>query len=1261
MVMATLRDQQAAARDALSSQARINAYTPPLLLRRFIQAELSELQGGTDCDGHEMLLVKDQTYESKHTRFVSVFCHKCLFHFHIEGDLLHSRAAGANHHGHMLAPCEIKGQKDLRAERTKYNDTLAFARFVCLADDCLFNIKISRLWPRITNSEVDALRDESRVFENLKRARVEDPDRYADVPDNYGLFPAELLIRYLTDASKLSPEEKPLKIKKRNKKFRVSFGTDFDPLLRQLGFEEKQDEDNEQCWFISKPEAASTPTPVRTLRARMQDALEELKTLSVGQETLPAWNQLIGAFQGHYASVDTRQNPFAPTPSEHDATLLGCLPDFQPPLFSWAAILLSDICTQRRTELLDAGLRCIAQRDEQASLDITMYRSRFDPATPMSQQLQDAYRFFGLDPAGSHTTQQIVDKYYAVINADSSDATQFRAIQHLESIGNYLGEDLLANSTAHQTGAVSSLQAQLPTSGSSGARDRRMSISSAARLLNVETIYSAELVIEVAGNLDEKIDREKLIEAFEVFGDLKRDQNQPEEEAKFRQTANFVRATGTVGQAGQGQPKAGDPQTEPSPSEFMNYPPGLRNIGNTCYLNSLLQYFFNVKPVHDLVVDYYQDQLELDEQSVGSRRTGGNGTSVNLEEAIVARQFIEELRALFLQLEDTTDAAAQPSQKLANTALSSAKEILSEQPKVEPPPLPARPSPVQPNSVKEDVDMVNVTVEPVNDTLETASSCSSQTLINGGDDSREGSFIRVDHGSGTNSTVTMMEEEIAPKTGTGQTVPDGTQADDDVPHTPTLEEKIAQVSSRLEQSDRSGTAQQDVEEIIGNILEHLMRAIRSEGPMDGLPDLQVDKITNIFFTTIVNCTVRTSVQGSTGLSSLSANEDVVRKEIVPERWITAFPHPDKANKVQSTLYSALDRYFSYEPLDDGLARYTTIRRLPPILHICIQRTDASGEKNKNPVIIPEALYLDRYLEAEIGSPLWETRRRVWALKERLAELETRSANGDSGLSKPTGSDDWAAGSTKTSFNTAASAQEGNSEASPMDGRMVQDITRPGKRKSQDASIISDAAGENPPKRRSLSPPPGEGSSAGSAEPLWVRGQQGSELDSGELSQLGPAIDGAFESMTREKYSLHAVICHSGRMSAGHYWVWVRDFKRNVWYKYNDATVTEDARDSQAVLDELNNSGDPYYVAYARDEHKEELVEVPQRRRQVAAADGEAVLHPGVGGELGVVGDGDGDVEMQTIEGVAPGGEAEAQAKSKIEEAQGDDPPPYEML
>lgn len=115
------------------------------------------------------------------------------------------------------------------------------------------------------------------------------------------------------------------------------------------------------------------------------------------------------------------------------------------------------------------------------------------------------------------------------------------------------------------------------------------------------------------------------------------------------------------------------------------------------------------------------------------------------------------------------------------------------------------------------------------------------------------------------------------------------------------------------------------------------------------------------------------------------------------------------------------------------------------------------------------------------------------------------------------------------------------------------------------------------------------------------------LDTGiedEVAKLRQKEEVAFDSMKNEKYAIHAVICHRGGTSAGHYWVWIRDFKRNIWYRYNDETVTEDNRGTKAVLDDLNQTGDPYYVAYVRDELKDHLVDVPQRQKpeETAAAD-----------------------------------------------------------
>lgn len=58
---------------------------------------------------------------------------------------------------------------------------------------------------------------------------------------------------------------------------------------------------------------------------------------------------------------------------------------------------------------------------------------------------------------------------------------------------------------------------------------------------------------------------------------------------------------------------------------FSDWPVGLQNIGNTCYLNSLLQFYFSVRPFRDMVLEFEKVKMELSgdtfiEKQVGSRK-----------------------------------------------------------------------------------------------------------------------------------------------------------------------------------------------------------------------------------------------------------------------------------------------------------------------------------------------------------------------------------------------------------------------------------------------------------------------------------------------------------------------------------------------------------------------------------------------------------------------------------------------------------------
>lgn len=87
---------------------------------------------------------------------------------------------------------------------------------------------------------------------------------------------------------------------------------------------------------------------------------------------------------------------------------------------------------------------------------------------------------------------------------------------------------------------------------------------------------------------------------------------------EMKERAQYYRCLGD--QAGQldESAAANGPTNDTAESANMNLPLGLDNLRNTCYLNSILQYFFTVKAVRNIVLNFDPDKVPPTEVAPGN-------------------------------------------------------------------------------------------------------------------------------------------------------------------------------------------------------------------------------------------------------------------------------------------------------------------------------------------------------------------------------------------------------------------------------------------------------------------------------------------------------------------------------------------------------------------------------------------------------------------------------------------------------------------
>ena len=345
-------------------------------------------------------------------------------------------------------------------------------------------------------------------------------------------------------------------------------------------------------------------------------------------------------------------------------------------------------------------------------------------------------------------------------------------------------------------------------------------------------------------------------------------------------------------------------------------------------------------------------------------------------------------------------------------------------------------------------------------------------------------------------------------------------------------------------------AQQDVTEVIGNVLFQLQCAIKPE-EYDKNGE-QIDKVKNLFYGKLKSNTTD------------QAGKERTSEAFFSDIKVNVFSEPPP-----SDIYAALDGAFDEQDVEVAGTiepQYTTISRLPLILQIHVNRTNFDREKQTNIKSnhlfnFEDKLYIDRYTDLT-ESDLVERRTQKWAWKKQLSELEADKTIMETDVCE-----------NLANLRGLLAQINGPNDKNPIE--VPQDLSD--RLEAEELRLKGDIEGMlqcvfTKKCLRTNSPP----------------------AKSSQIKDLQTSISTQFIDQRKKCYRLHSVFIHRGGASSGHYWIYIHDFERKIWRKYNDGYVTKVEASEVFGRDSLIPPATPYFLTYVMDGLQNQIIDCVRR-------------------------------------------------------------------
>ncbi|KAL9595097.1 MAG: hypothetical protein Q9179_005121 [Wetmoreana sp. 5 TL-2023] len=1125
---------------------------------------------------------------------VAAFCEYCRCHLDLSIDFptqgttpCPSKESPLHHFQHQPEISQPLQKAVDPAKTDSTGDWQVLHCFQCSTLDCSARVKIQIKSPRLRPEWVELLIDKRLIKSRAEKVIFENPDRF----EGHGVpLPCEVLQtlgKYVSNALRRE-ERRP--IQPHNKKFLLCLGDPCSELLEYLGFVLKDD-----AWHPPQSDVSATPPISNPVNVLLEDVEKELHVLLLQR---PDDEKRASKVQYDLRGV-------AEDLSRALGTVKWAKLDFHDDLirFAYERQLITD--PEHYPYYLEC-LQAIAEGRQSEDLQ-TLVAIEASAGKVSVRDIRNAYKALDLEvDSGLLTDDYIIGSFQArsadsprqepdlrralqiIGNDRSSQAIQFvasKTVTNYEQALSWLGatEDMDDN-------FVVAMYKVKEEENPAEENTARQAISMIAQHRK-STALTQWLETGVLGEVD--------MDTTQAYNRLQIDDRTADDELVLA-TFNLVyqEAPSQVDDLRSALRAIAKDRNSKYLHNFLNHgtttsgyplgewPVGLANIGNTCYLNSLLQFYFTMKPLRQLVLNFDEYKLDV---SLGSqvKRTVGS-RNVSLKEVQRAQRFVYGLQNLFSHMIASSSAHVTPELELARlTLLSQPVEAVLRRRSMVDGELPSlgniNGQPVLgplPPSIPElmtiDVNPIeSQAVNGVNNSGGKQDTDTSSELTLLGNELANG--VSDQETSGSNPVESQQREilenkENLPPTKAAserQSTPDHelkplaesspSRANQQHRHVETDHELLRPSSPKKAEEPavappptrpppfppRPQTeeqkkavmeevqfgAQQDVTEVIANVLFQLECAIKATS-FDPSGE-QIDLVKELFFGKQKSYTP--DLRGG-----LRTNEQYFSSLIV-----------DVASGPKE-IYDALDGAFDVQEVEvEGSLRpqYTTITRMPPVLKIHVQRVQYDREKGSafksiNHLDLRETIYMDRYMDSE-DNDLIQRRKESWDWKRELHQLEARKLD----LTK-TELDMEMPDMLETTKEYLAQLAEDDAFEVPT--HLLEDVAKAAVESREELAVIN-----------------------------------------ARIKDLTRFIGSQFndEEFRKMPYRLQSVFIHIGSASYGHYWIYIRDFKQNMWRKYNDESVSAVTDISQIFDPEPGDRPPtPYFLVYVRDDQKDELVD-----------------------------------------------------------------------